>query len=165
MKNKLTRVLTMLAIFIMANSSVIYAQDADQNKIKCVKEQMSKTPEKRAQHFIDTFGEKLGLTDQQKKEIYNIKLKEITESKNIRLKQKQLKKQSIEDIKSTLTDEQQKSWKEMKAHAPNFKKGKKGCNSKAAGKKSCCMKKAEDIKPCCKKGSTECKKKETTPDK
>lgn len=145
MKNKITKVLALMAVVLVANFTQVHAQNANQERNQYKKEYNKvRTPEEKAQKFVDVYAKKLDLSDQQKKEIYNIKLKEITESQSIHSKKKELKSQSFENIKKTLTAEQQKSLEEMKGNSSKYYNGKKECCSKMGNK--------DGVKECCQKG-------------
>lgn len=128
------------ALLFMGLATVGFSQDRPQRE--------KKTPEERAQLMTDHLAKKLSLSDKQKSEIYKINLdrakemdksmaKTSAERKQAFEQQKKQFEASDEKINKVLTDDQKKSYAElkaqrmekMKAHKGDFRK--KGRSKKA----------------------------------
>ena len=110
-------------------TSSIYAQSTAQNNPH-QKEFKMKSPEERAQSYVQMLTQKLSLTPDQQKKIQDAKLNEFTQKQELFKKQMELRKQTLQNIESTLTPEQLKTFNEernkMKGQMKNRVSNNKG---------------------------------------
>ena len=112
---KRTPALPVLIIISMFFITAVYGQNNDEKK-----PEYKKTPQEQATKIVDKLNSKLNLSSEQYKKVYDAyvdrisKEREIrTESMKLRGKMKDLNKDFGTKMKSTLNDDQQKTFKKM----------------------------------------------------
>lgn len=119
--NKTVKFLAMGAIFLSSSLMTVNAQTGTK-KPEFRKELAQKSPEEKADFFANRLAEKLNLSEQQKKEVYTLKLIEIKAHEALMQQQKALRLKAKSDLDKVLTPEQRTKLEELKANkAENFK--------------------------------------------
>lgn len=119
--NKTVKFLAMGAIFLSSSLMTVNAQSGPKNP-EFRKELAQKSPEEKANFFVNRLAEKLNLSEQQKKEVYTLKLNEIKAHEALMQQQKALRLKAKSDLDKVLTPEQRTKLEELKANkAENFK--------------------------------------------
>ena len=141
-KFNLLSLMILLAALLFSVSSTFSQQDNGEKKQR-------KTPEERAQKRADKMKEKLSLTDDQHKQIYDIMLAQANEMKAVwestkndqdktarKEKMKSIRESGKTQINSVLNADQQKLWETHKKEMKEKHKGKKHHGKKhKSGKK------------------------------
>ncbi len=130
-KFNLLSLAVLLAALLFSVSSTFSQQDNGEKKQR-------KTPEERAQKRADRMKEKLALTDDQHKQVYNIMLSQANEMKAVwestkndqdktarKEKMKAIRESGKTQINSVLSADQQKLWETHKKEMKEKHKGKK----------------------------------------
>lgn len=120
------KILAVGALFLSSAFVQVNAQEAPK-KAPIQKEHQQLTPEQRVDKFVEKFAKDLNLTDQQKQQIKEIKLKEMAERKAAHEAQKQIRKNFHEEVNKVLTAEQKAKLEQIKKEkAEQFKNSKGG---------------------------------------
>lgn len=126
--NKAIKFFAMGAMLFSTTLIQVNAQDAPA-KPAPQKEFKQKTPEERANQFVEKMSGELNLNDKQKKELYTLKLNEIKQRQAQHQQNAEARKKSVEDFKKLLTPEQVKTLEAKMAERKEAYKehhGKKG---------------------------------------
>ncbi len=123
--NKAIKFFTVGAMLLSTSFIQVNAQEEAPKKAEMRKEFTQKTPEERATAHVEKLSEKLNLTEQQKKQVYNLKLQQIKENKALHEQQKAQRQKAHEDFKKILTPEQLKKLEEFRAQKKEEFKNKK----------------------------------------
>ncbi|MCO5233649.1 MAG: hypothetical protein LC105_07890 [Chitinophagales bacterium] len=122
--NKTMKFFAVSAMFFSAFFMTVNAQNYGPKNPQYKKEFSQKSPEERANIFVNRLNEKITLSEQQKKEIYTIKLNEIKAHQVLMQQQKDLKLKAKGDLEKILTPEQKTKLQELKANRTENFKGK-----------------------------------------
>lgn len=129
-----------MALCLLAGTGA-FAQN--QNRGRMQKQQP--TAEQMAQRKTDRMKDKLNLTEQQTKEVYEFNLQEVKQMQSMREQMRAARQAEAEKMKSILTPEQYEQWKqaqgpECRQHARQPRKGhggKQGANCDKSSGKEC----------------------------
>lgn len=124
------KILAVGTLFLSSAFTQINAQEAP-NKAPIQKEHQQLTPEQRADKFVEKLSKNLNLTDQQKQQIKEIKLKEIAERKAAHEAEKLKRINYHEQVKKVLTAEQQAKLEQIKKERLEQYKNSKGAHGQS----------------------------------